>query len=130
MSRFGSESFDRILLEGMTFHGHTGALPFEKRDGQDFRVDLELEFLRILACDTDRIADTVDYGTVFEVVRKVVEEESFDLIERLAGAIADAVLQETSQVIALVVTVRKPHAPIQGRFDAMGVSIRRERGND
>ena len=130
MSRFGSHSFDRILLEGMTFHGHTGALPFEKRDGQDFRVDLELEFLRILACDTDRIADTVDYGAVFEAVRQVVEKERFDLIERLAGAIAEKVLKAAPPVISLVVTVRKPHAPIQGRFDAMGVTIRRERGND
>ena len=128
MSRMDPSAFDRILLEGMRFHGYTGVLEREKREGQEFCVDLVLEFLRIPACDTDRIADTVDYGRIFATVREVVEESSFDLIERLAGEVAARVLKESVQALAVVVTVRKPHAPVEGRFNAMGVSIRRERG--
>jgi dihydroneopterin aldolase len=128
VSRIDPQSFDRILLEGMRFFARVGVLDDEKRQGQEFRVDLVLEFLRIPACDDDRLDHTVDYGLVFETVRRVVETARFDLVERLAGAVAAAVLAEHGEVLAVVVTVRKPHAPVRGRFDAMGVSIRRERG--
>jgi 7,8-dihydroneopterin aldolase/epimerase/oxygenase len=128
MSRIDPRSFDRILLEGLRFHGFVGVLAEEKRQGQEFRVDLELEFLRIPACDDDRLDHTVDYGLVFGTVRRVVESARFDLVERLAGEIAARVLEEHPTVLAATVTVRKPDAPVRGRFDAMGVSIRRERG--
>lgn len=119
---------DRILLEGMVLRGRVGVLPQEKRDGQDFVVDLALEFDRIAACATDNLADTVDYGRVFALVRDVVARADFDLIERLAGEIAARVLDAEPTAAAVAVTVRKPWAPVPGRFDAMGVSIRRERG--
>jgi 7,8-dihydroneopterin aldolase/epimerase/oxygenase len=128
MSRMDPLDFDCILLEGMRFFGHVGVLESEKRQGQDFQVDLFLEFLRIPACETDKLEDTVDYGHVFDTVRHVVEPARFDLIERLAGEIATRVLADHGSVLAVTVTVRKPHAPIEGRFDAMGVRIRRERG--
>ena len=129
MSRLDPQPDDRILLEGMRFHGHTGVLDFEKRDGQEFLIDLALEFSTIRACETDRLEDTVHYGFVFETVRQVVEESRFDLIERLAGEIAARVLARYPAVLSVDVTVRKPQAPVQGRFNAMGVRIRRERGS-
>jgi dihydroneopterin aldolase len=118
---------DRILLEGMRLRGRVGVLAREKREGQDFLVDLALEFDRIPAVETDRLEDTVDYGRVFALVRTVVAEARFDLIERLAGEIATRVLDAEPSAAAVAVTVRKPSAPVPGRFDAMGVSIRRER---
>ncbi len=130
MSGLDPRAHDRILLEGMRFFGRTGVLDAEKREGQDFVVDLVLEFLRIPACDDDRLDRTVDYGLVFETVRRVVETSGFDLVERLAGEVAARVLAEYPSVLAVDVTVRKPHAPIRGRFASMGVSIRRERGAD
>jgi len=130
VSRLDPQSFDRILLEGMRFHGRVGVLDAEKAQGQEFRVDLALEFLRIPACDDDRLDHTVDYGRVFEMVRRIVESARFDLIERLAGEIAARTLVEFPSVLAATVTVRKPDAPVRGRFDGMGVSIRRERGPD
>ena len=129
MSRSDPQPGDRILLEGMRFHGYTGVMDFEKRDGQDFLVDLSLEFHTLQACETDRLEDTVHYGFVFETVRQVVEESRFDLIERLAGQIAVRILAAYPSVHVVDVTVRKPQAPVQGRFDAMGVRIRRERGS-
>ena len=120
-------SRDRILLEGLVLRGHVGVLPAEKRDGQDFTVDLALEFDRIPACASDQLDETVDYGRVFALVREVVATARFDLIERLAEEIAARVLAAEPTAAAVAVTVRKPSAPIPGRFSAMGVSIRRER---
>jgi len=120
---------DRILLAGMVFHGHTGVLASEKRDGQDFIIDMELRMGRIPACLTDDLADTVDYGTVFRETASIVESNEDDLIERLAERIAQAVLTGHAAVRSVSVTVKKPMAPVDGRFDHMAVAIERGRGD-
>jgi len=117
---------DSILLEGMAFFGHTGFFDFEKAEGQPFLVDLTLFFRRLIATSTDQLEDTVDYGVVFETVRSIVEGKNFDLIERLAGEIIQAIL-EGFPVDAVEVIIRKPKAPIQGVFNSMAVRIYRER---
>ncbi len=116
---------DKILLMGMVFHGHTGVYPYEKREGQDFIVDLELRMGRIPACLSDDLADTVDYGSVFHDTREIVEHGMDDLIERLAERIARRVLAGYPQVVSVLVTVKKPMAPVDGRFSHMAVSIER-----
>lgn len=122
------EHYDQIILSRMVFFSHVGVLDFEKENGQSFDLDLTLYCQRIRATDTDDLTETVDYGKVYQLVREITEPARFDLIERLAGAIADAVLCSFSQVEAVDVLVRKPSAPIEGAFAYMGVKIRRERG--
>jgi dihydroneopterin aldolase len=122
------EQYDQIILSHMVFYSHVGVLDFEKENGQSFDLDVTLYCQRIRATDTDELTETVDYGKVYQVVREVTEPAQFDLIERLAGAIADAVLGSFCQVEAVDVLVRKPSAPIEGSFAYMGVKIRRERG--
>jgi dihydroneopterin aldolase len=118
---------DRILMQGMSFYSYTGVLASEKTNGQIFLVDVELEMLPILACETDRLTDTVNYAEAYEIIRKIFERESFDLVERLCGVIVQRLLQAFSLVNGVIVTVRKPQAPIIGQFEAMGVRIHRQR---
>lgn len=118
---------DRILLEGMIFHGFVGVNQFEKEQGQPFQIDVELHCPRLLACETDRLDQTVDYGQAFELIRTIVQNTRCDLIERLAGMIADRLLESYPLVMAVDVAVRKPEAPVNGQFSAMGVRIFRER---
>jgi dihydroneopterin aldolase len=118
---------DRILMQGMSFYSYTGVLASEKANGQTFLVDVELEMLPILACETDRLIDTVSYAEAYEIIRKIFERESFDLVERLCGVIVQRLLQAFDLVIGVTVTVRKPQAPIPGQFESMGVRIHRQR---
>ena len=60
---------DRILMQGMSFYGFTGVLPFEKQNGQTFLVDVEMELPPIHACETDELNDTVSYADAFEIVQ-------------------------------------------------------------
>ena len=53
---------DRIVLSGLTVRGNHGVYGFERRDGQDFVVDVELELDTAPAARSDDVADTVDYG--------------------------------------------------------------------
>lgn len=118
---------DRISLRSMTFVGHTGVYEFERQRGQRFEVDLDLYLDLRRAVATDDLAETVDYGAVFALVRRVVEEERFRLLEALAGAVAEAVLAGAPAVEEVAVRVRKPQAPLPGLFETVEVELVRRR---
>lgn len=119
---------DRIILRGMRFTGTHGVLPSEQVSPQPFEVDVLLWTDLSRAASSDDLADTTDYGPIFELARRVVEEERFALIERLAGAIAEGVLAAAPAVTKVEVRVRKPEAPLPGEFDTVEVRVRRSRG--
>ena len=58
----------------------------------------------------------------------IVGGEPCDLIERVAGLIADAVMERDSRILATEVTVHKPQAPIDAEFADVAVVAHRERG--
>jgi 7,8-dihydroneopterin aldolase/epimerase/oxygenase len=73
--------------------GHHGARPFEKEAGQRLELDLELEPVDDRAETSDRLGDAVDYDHLYRTVREVVESQSFHLLEALAAAAAEAILE-------------------------------------
>ena len=82
-----------IELRGLELHGHHGVLEEERREGQRFLVDLELEPADEAAETTDRIEDAVDYRDVAAVVSEVSGATVYHLLEALAAAIADELLR-------------------------------------
>lgn len=121
---------DRLSLRGMRFSGRHGVHPEEKRRPQPFEVDLVLHAHLERPAMSDALAETADYGTLFAMVRDIVEgDRSFDLIEALAASIARAALDATDPglVDAVEVRVRKPKAPLPGAFEAVEVSLLRRR---
>ncbi len=118
---------DRIILRGRRFTGTHGVLPAEQVTPQRFEVDVVLWTDLSHAATTDDLADTTYYGPIFEVARRVVEEERFALIERLAGAIADGVLTAAPAVSRVEVRIRKPEAPLPGELETVEVRLRRSR---
>ncbi|UWF77757.1 dihydroneopterin aldolase [Microbacterium neungamense] len=117
---------DEITLTGLTVRGHHGVYEHERRDGQEFRIDLTLRLSLRAAAASDDVADTVHYGELAERVAAVVAGEPVNLIETLAERIADVVLQD-SRVEGVTVTVHKPHAPIPLTFSDVSVTIHRGR---
>ncbi|GAW92214.1 dihydroneopterin aldolase [Calderihabitans maritimus] len=113
---------DKIILEGMEFYGFHGVLEEEARRGQTFCVDVELYCNTLRAAASDDLRDTVNYAEAYETVRRIVEEERYNLIETLADRIAVALLQQ-EKVEKVVVRVKKPFAPIPGKFKSMAVEI-------
>jgi dihydroneopterin aldolase len=116
---------DRLLLEGMVFFGRHGALPAERELGARFTVDVELGLDLRAAGRSDLPADTVDYSTVYEVVREVVEGEPRALLESVAERIAVRLLA-FDHVERATVRVRK-RPPVRGEFHAFGAEVTRTR---
>jgi dihydroneopterin aldolase len=115
---------DKIIIQGMEFYGYHGVLPGEQEIGQRFMVDLELSTYLEHSGRLDDVAETIDYSEVYGLVEKIVTEERFNLIEGLAERIAQTVLARYS-VEEVMVRVKKPHAPLGGIFEYVGVEIRR-----
>lgn len=113
---------DRITLTGLKARGFHGVFDFEKREGQDFVVDVVLHTDHAQAGASDRLEDTANYADVAQIVADHVMGEPFDLIEALAWAIAGDLLRVADTV---EVTVHKPQAPIDQDFQDVSVTVRR-----
>ena len=118
---------DYILLSKMKFYGHTGCFEEEKQNGQTFYVTVRLGIDSILGSYTDELEDTVNYAEVYEICKSIVTTYSNNLIEYLAGKIADKILEFDSRIDEAEVTVSKPEAPVNGEFETMAVTITRHK---
>lgn len=112
----------QILINGLLQMGIHGALAEEQQHSQPFEVDLELSVDSEAAVETDSIEDTVDYGAVIETVSRIVAEERYALLEKLAARIAE-VCKSDPRVTAVVVTVRKLRPPVRALVDYVGVRL-------
>jgi 7,8-dihydroneopterin aldolase/epimerase/oxygenase len=99
----------------------------ETEVGQRFVIDLELYTDLSEPSLTDRLADTVSYSNVVATATAAFRDDNYKLLERAAGAVADAILAAFPRIRAVKVTVHKPHAPIAAIFEDVGVVLTRNR---
>jgi len=118
---------DIIFIKGLLVHARHGVMDHEAEVGQRFVIDLELFIDLSESSHTDKLADTVSYSSVVETATSAFKGTNYYLLERAAGAVADAILAAFPRVNAIQVTVHKPHAPIPAIFDDVGVIITRSR---
>ena len=116
----------RIELSGLVVFGHHGYLAEERRLGQRFLVDLCVD-VRGEASETDRIEDTVDYRRLAALVREVFGGEERLLLEGLAGAVADGILERFPTVERVRVRVRKPDVVLDPPVDHAAAIVERSR---
>lgn len=117
---------DRLVLRGLRARGHHGVLDVERREGQDFVVDVVLSLDTRQAARSDELSDTVHYGVLAERLHEAIASDPVDLIETLAQRLADICLTE-APVSSVEVTVHKPSAPIAVPFEDVSLTIQRSR---
>ena len=118
---------DKIMVKGLRLFAYHGVNEEEKQNGQDFVIDLTAYADLSSACESDRLDDTVNYAKMIKTVRHVFTAEKYDLIEKCAGVIADAVLDEYPAVNEITVKVMKPDAPVSADLGYVAVEITRTR---
>ena len=119
-----AQPMDLIFIEGFTGQTVIGIHDSELHRPQTLRIDLTAGLPRSRACDTDRIADTIDYGQVRERLQRLLREHRLQLLEAFAETVADILVGEFGAHWVRVV-VTKPR-----KFDdveAVGVAIERRR---
>ena len=118
---------DLIELRGLRALGRCGVLPEEVERAQPLEVDLDLAVDLAAAGTSDDLADTVDYGAVCAAVERTVATGHVALLERLAAALAEAVLGVDRRIEAVEVAVRKLRPPVPQHLATCGVRVRRRR---
>lgn len=113
---------DCIQIRGIRCYGYTGYLPEEQVLGQRFEVDLTLWLDLAIAGKTDAIEDTLDYRSAIASIQHIVKTSKFALVEKLAQAIALAIL-EYDKVHQVKVRLTKPAAPIPDFGGEISVEI-------
>ena len=113
---------DSVFVRGLEFEGNHGYSAAERRGTRRFRVNLELLLPLDAAAASDRIADTVDYFKVSEIVVALGTRSTFRLLEALAGAIG-AKIQELYPRAAVAIELEKLAPPCPGVPAACGVRL-------
>jgi dihydroneopterin aldolase len=111
-----------IIVAGLRELGVHGVLPEEQGRPQPFEVDVELEVDLVTAGQSDELDATVDYAAVSEAVSRVVKNERYQLLERLATRIGE-VCRTDERVSAVTVTIRKLHPPVRAMLDHVAVRV-------
>jgi len=104
---------DSVFVRGLEFEGNHGYTAAERRSTRRFRVSVTLELSLTAASVSDRIADTVDYFKVSEIVVEIGTRSTYRLLERLAGEMARAI-QEAYPRVAVTVELEKLTPPCPG----------------
>ena len=110
----------------MTFYAHHGFYEAERELGQKFEVDVEVNCDLEKAASEDDLEKTINYREIYSIVKDSFENYKFKLIESVAERIAGKILDQTN-VLNVLIRVRKPHVPLNGLLDHVEVEIRRER---
>lgn len=123
----GGRRGDRIEIRDLRVLGVHGVLPEERERPQPFALDLDVWLDTGPAGASDVLADTADYGALVGLAAGVVAGASFQLLEALADAVAQAVLTDDERVTAAAVTVRKVRPPLPFDVGSVGVRVVRRR---
>ncbi len=118
---------DRIELRGLRLVGVVGVLPEERTRAQPLELDVDLAVDMAAAGASDALDDTVDYGAVCDTLAAVVAELRPELLERLAVALAEAVLALDGRIAQVDLAVRKLRPPVPHALTSSGVRVTRVR---
>ena len=126
MDRVNQCPRDRILIEGIKFHGFHGLTRLERQVGVRLSVDLTLEMDLESAGRNDNVRATLDYRKVHQRVIDLGRGESHKLLESFAIAVLDVLLDEFP-ADRVSIRVRKDTPVLDGIVDSVGVEMTRTR---
>lgn len=117
----------KIKLNKMVFYGHHGVHPEERKLGQRFMVDFCFETEDKNDKNIKHIEDTIDYTQVFEIIKDVLENKEFMLLENCGNTILDSIMNSFPKISKCIVNIQKPSVPIKGSLESVEVEMCRIR---
>ena len=118
---------DKVTIKNLKLFAYHGVNPEEKENGQNFFLDVDYYLDIGKPCKSDDINETVSYAKVVKVIRQAFTKEKFNLIEKAAQVVADAIFENFESIYRVEITLKKPEAPVKADFEYMAVTITRER---
>lgn len=112
----------KILVEGIRLYAYHGCMEEEGKVGRAFVVDITMDVDLKRSSESDKLADTVDYVKVYEIVKEEMAIRS-KLMEHVANRIHVALLKKYPQIQKAEVKVTKLAPPINGIVESTSVVI-------
>lgn len=116
----------RIALEGLEFHAFHGVYPHERESGNWFEVDIAVETDFSRAAASDELPGTINYETLFRIVKDEMEQPS-RLLETVAEKIANDVLNNLPAAMSVELKISKVNPPIGGKCKKATISLSKKR---
>lgn len=113
---------DTIHVRGIEFEANHGYTAAERRSTRRFRLNLVIETDLSAAALSDKIGDTIDYRKVCELAIEIGTNQTFRLLEALAGAIGRSV-QELYPTAGVTINLEKLAPPCPGVPQSCGVRL-------
>lgn len=114
---------DQIIIENLKVFAYHGVYPEENEKGQNFYVNAVLETDTRRAGISDGLELSTNYGEVCVFLDKIIQEQTYKLIEAVAENAAEALLLQFPLIRRVTLEIRKPEAPIQLPFESVSVKI-------
>lgn len=118
---------DQILINGLRIMARHGYTKEEKIMEQEFEMDIILHCSLEQAIETDRIEHTVECGGLIKCITKTLKEEPYQLIEKAAQKLIDAIFDYSPIVCGVELALKKTQSGILADFDSLGVRLTRVR---
>lgn len=112
----------KIYLRNVRFHAFHGVLPQEGIVGNDYLVNLVLDYDFSSAMKTDDLQGTLNYAEVYQKVREEMAVPS-KLLEHVAGRIAHRLFSDFPEIQKLQLSITKVNPPMGGDSDGAGVEV-------
>lgn len=112
----------KIYLRNVRFHAFHGVLPQEGIVGNDYLVNLVLDYDFSSAMKTDELQGTLNYAEVYQKVREEMAMPS-KLLEHVAGRIAHRLFSDFPEIQKLQLSVTKVNPPMGADSDGAGVEV-------
>ena len=116
---------DKITIKDLEIYANHGVFPEENVLGQKFLVSAVLHTSTRKAGLTDDLTASIHYGEVSHLIKKIVSENTWKLLEKIAEETASAILLTYPLVSQVDITIKKPWAPIGLPLDTVSVEISR-----
>jgi dihydroneopterin aldolase len=112
----------KVALEGLEFHAFHGVYPHERESGNWFLIDVSVDTDFSLAAEQDELNGTVNYETLFKIVKQEMEIPS-KLLETVAEKIVDNILNTFPQVEQVELKISKINPPIGGKCSKASITL-------
>lgn len=116
----------KIYVEGIKIYAYHGCFKEETVIGTNFLVNVELDVDLQKASESDNLNDTVNYQTVFQVIKQEMEIPS-KLLEHVAGRCLSSLFNVFPTVENITIKIAKLNPPLGGHINSVAVKLTEHR---
>lgn len=107
---------DKIIIKDLEILACHGVNEDEKINKQPFVFTIEISTCFTNSQESDDIDKTISYSQVKKDVVNLVQNNCFNLLEKLSYEVAKLILEKYDLAKEVSVLVKKPNAPMSGKF--------------